>query len=163
GTTLDEAERRAHRARLTAERIPGAYVASLSFRTVTYKALCAADQLAAFYPDLLDPALAVPFGIFHQRFSTNTAPSWERAQPFRLLGHTGEINSIDATGAWMRARGHALELDGSDSALLDNALELLVHGGRDVRHAMKMLMPKAATRILSWTKTSAPSTATTQR
>jgi len=144
GTTLEEAERRAHRARLTADRIPGAYLASLSFRTVTYKALCAADQLAAFYPDLMDPALAVPFGIFHQRFSTNTAPSWERAQPFRLLGHNGEINSIDGNVAWMRARGHALDLDGSDSALLDNALELLVHGGRDIRHAMKMLLPKAA-------------------
>ena len=144
GTTLDEAERCAYRARLAAERVSGAYVASLSFRTVTYKALCAADQLAAFYPDLLEPELAVPFGIFHQRFSTNTAPSWERAQPFRLLGHNGEINSIDGNVAWMRTRGHALELDGSDSALLDNALELLVHGGRDVREAMKMLMPKAA-------------------
>jgi glutamate synthase (ferredoxin) len=144
GTTLDEAERRAYRARIRAEQAPGAYIASLSFRTVTFKALCAADQLAAFYPDLLEPALAVPFGIFHQRFSTNTAPSWERAQPFRLLGHNGEINSIDGNVAWMRARGHALELDGSDSALLDNALELLVHGDRDVRHAMKMLLPKAA-------------------
>src|SRR5205085_3878628 len=82
--------------------------------------------------------------IFHQRCSTNTAPSWERAQPFRLLGHNGEINSIDGNVAWMRARGHALDLDGSDSALLDNALELLVHGGRDIRHAMKMLLPKAA-------------------
>ncbi len=144
GTSLEDAELRAHRARARAERTPGAYIASLSFRTVTYKALCAADQLAAFYPDLLEPALAVPFGIFHQRFSTNTAPSWERAQPFRLLGHNGEINSIDGNVAWMRARGHALDLDGSDSALLDNALELLVQGGRDVRHAMAMLLPKAA-------------------
>src|SRR5205823_4120656 len=134
---------RAHRARVRAERTAGAYIASLSFRTVTYKALCAADQLAAFYPDLLDPAVVVPFGIFHQRFSTNTAPSWERAQPFRLLGHNGEINSIDGNVAWMRARGHALDLGGSDSALLDNALELLVQGGRDIRHAIAMLLPKA--------------------
>ncbi|MGH3031449.1 MAG: glutamate synthase subunit alpha, partial [Gaiellaceae bacterium] len=80
----DELELRAYRARRRAERARGAYLASLSFRTVTYKALCAADQLAAFYADLRDPGLAVPFGIFHQRFSTNTAPSWERAQPFRL-------------------------------------------------------------------------------
>jgi glutamate synthase domain-containing protein 2/glutamate synthase domain-containing protein 1/glutamate synthase domain-containing protein 3 len=143
GTSLDEAERRAHAARKRAERMDGAYVVSLSFRTVTYKALCAADQLAAFYPDLLDPALAVPFGIFHQRFSTNTTPSWERAQPFRLLCHNGEINSIDGNVAWMRSRGHELETDGSDSTLLDNALELLVRGGRDVRHAMAMLIPEA--------------------
>ena len=95
GTTLDEAERRAFRARKRAERVPGAYVCSLSFRTVTYKALCAAAQLARFYPDLEDPELAVPFAIFHQRFSTNTEPSWERAQPFRLLCHNGEINTID--------------------------------------------------------------------
>jgi glutamate synthase (ferredoxin) len=143
GVTLDEAEARAYRARKRAEAAGGVYIASLSFRTVTYKALCAADQLAAFYPDLLDPALAVPFGIFHQRFSTNTEPSWERAQPFRLLCHNGEINSIDANVAWMRARGHRLEEDGSDSTLLDNALELLVRGGRDIRHAMAMLIPEA--------------------
>jgi glutamate synthase (ferredoxin) len=143
GLTLDEAEARAYRARKRAEAVGGVYIASLSFRTVTYKALCAADQLAAFYPDLLDPALVVPFGIFHQRFSTNTQPSWERAQPFRLLCHNGEINSIDANVAWMRARGIALEEDGSDSTLLDNALELLVRGGRDLRHAMAMLIPEA--------------------
>src|SRR5262249_14454170 len=87
GVTLDEAEARAYRARTRAQSAGGAYIVSLSFRTVTYKALCAADQLAAFYPDLVDPALAVPFGVFHQRFSTNTQPSWKRAQPFRLLCH----------------------------------------------------------------------------
>jgi len=144
GMPLDEAEGCAHRARLRAEAAGGAYIASLSFRTVTYKALCAADQLAAFYTDLLDPALEVPFGIFHQRFSTNTAPSWERAQPFRLLCHNGEINSIEGNAAWMRARGHTLDENGSDSTLLDNALELLVRGGRDIRHAMAMLIPEAA-------------------
>jgi glutamate synthase (ferredoxin) len=143
GVSLDEAEVRAYRARKRAEATGGGYVASLSFRTVTYKALCAADQLAAFYPDLRDPALAVPFGIFHQRFSTNTAPSWERAQPFRLLCHNGEINSIEGNVASMRARGHVLEEDGSDSTLLDNALELLVRGGRDIRHAAAMLIPEA--------------------
>ncbi len=145
GTTLDEAEERAHRARRRAELAGGAYIASLSFRTVTYKALCAADQLAAFYPDLVDSALAVPFGVFHQRFSTNTAPSWERAQPFRLLCHNGEINAIDGNLNWMRARGLGAEIDatGSDSSMLDNALELLVRGGRDVRQAMAMLLPEA--------------------
>ena len=144
GLTLDEAEARAYRARKRAEAAAGMYVASLSFRTVTYKALCAADQLAAFYPDLLDPSLSVPFAVFHQRFSTNTEPSWERAQPFRLLCHNGEINSIEANVAWMRARGYRLEEDGSDSTVLDNALELLVRGGRDVRQAMAMLIPEAA-------------------
>ena len=143
GVSLDEAEARAYRARKRAEATDGAYIASLSFRTVTYKALCAADQLAAFYPDLRDPDLTVPFGIFHQRFSTNTAPSWERAQPFRLLCHNGEINSIDGNVAWMRARGHELEQDGSDSTLLDNALELLVRDGRDIRQAAAMLIPEA--------------------
>jgi glutamate synthase (ferredoxin) len=144
GLTLDEAESRAYRARKRAEAAGASYIVSLSFRTVTYKALCAADQLAAFYPDLLDPAMAVPFGVFHQRFSTNTEPSWERAQPFRLLCHNGEINSIEGNVAWMRARGFTLEEDGSDSTLLDNALELLVRGGRDARHAMAMLIPAAA-------------------
>ncbi len=155
GTNGEEAERRAFRARKRAERTPGAYICSLSFRTVTYKALCAADQLGAFYPDLRDPALAVPYAVFHQRFSTNTTPSWERAQPFRLLCHNGEINTVDGNVAWMRARGDALgatrddlllpvlDSAGSDSALLDNALETLVRTGRDVRLAATMLLPKA--------------------
>src|SRR5262249_46171141 len=126
-----DAELRAHRARRRAERYRDAlYVASLSYRTVTYKALCAATQLAAFYPDLNDLGLAVPFAIFHQRFSTNTAPSWERAQPFRMLCHNGEINTIEGNVAWMdaRERSHgldaqlapALDTSGSDSAVLDN-------------------------------------------
>jgi len=145
GTSTDEAELRAYRARRRAEHVAGAYVASLSFRTVTYKALCAADQLASFYPDLEDPALAVPFAIFHQRFSTNTTPSWERAQPFRMLCHNGEINAIDGNVEWMKARGlgDVLDESGSDSALLDNALELLVRSGRDARHALSMLLPRS--------------------
>jgi glutamate synthase domain-containing protein 2/glutamate synthase domain-containing protein 1/glutamate synthase domain-containing protein 3 len=149
-----DAERRAYRARRRAERVPGVYVASLSFRTVTYKALCAAAQLARFYPDLERPDLAVPFAIFHQRFSTNTEPSWERAQPFRLLCHNGEINTIDGNVTWTdareRARGDepalapALDRAGSDSALLDNALELLVRDdGLDVAEALSVLVPPA--------------------
>ena len=152
GLGPDEAEARAYRARRRAERVRGAYVASLSFRTVTYKALCAADQLDAFYADLRDPTLEVPFAIFHQRFSTNTSPSWERAQPFRLLCHNGEINTLRGNIAWMRAResrlgdglpAPVLDESGSDSAMLDNAVELLTRGGRDVRHAMAMLLPPA--------------------
>ena len=107
GLDDDELELRAYRARRRTEAVAGAYVASLSFRTVTYKALCAADHLADFYADLRDPAVAVPFGIFHQRFSTNTGPTWERAQPFRLLCHNGEINAVRGNVNWMRARaGH---------------------------------------------------------
>jgi glutamate synthase domain-containing protein 1 len=146
----EDAELRAFRARRRLDGRGDVYVASLSFRTVVYKALCAADQLAAFYPDLRDGALEVPFGVFHQRFSTNTAPSWERAQPFRLLCHNGEINAIRGNVNWMRARAAALGLDhapldetSSDSGMLDNALELLVRGGRDVRHGLAMLIPPA--------------------
>src|SRR2546429_59407 len=131
------------------------YVASLSFATVTYKALCAADQLAAFFPDLRDERFDAWFAVYHQRFSTNTAPTWERAQPFRFLCHNGEINTIQGNVNWMRAREGRLGIDGehllspaidetgSDSAMLDNALELLVRGGRDVRHALAMLVPEA--------------------
>jgi glutamate synthase (ferredoxin) len=149
----DDAELRAYRARRRAERVDGVYVASLSFRSVTYKALCAATQLGSFYPDLREPAWAASWAIFHQRFSTNTEPSWERAQPFRLLCHNGEINTIDGNVAWMEARERARGLDpelapaldraGSDSALLDNALELLVRTGVDVREAVDQLVPPA--------------------
>jgi glutamate synthase (ferredoxin) len=149
-----DSEFRAHRARRRLEQFRDVlYVASLSFRTITYKALCAATQLDAFYPDLRDPELAVSFAIFHQRFSTNTEPSWERAQPFRLLCHNGEINTIEGNIAWMEARerargeadeiGPAIDHTGSDSAILDNALELLVRQGRDVNEAVTMLVPPA--------------------
>jgi glutamate synthase domain-containing protein 2/glutamate synthase domain-containing protein 1/glutamate synthase domain-containing protein 3 len=159
----EAAERRCFRAGRTAARAARAagaalYLASCSTRTVTYKALCAADQLAAFYPDLAAGDLELPFAIFHQRYSTNTTPSWERAQPFRFLCHNGEINTLDGNQAWMRARegnlGAAavglaaeellrpvLDPDGSDSAKLDDAVELLVRGGREVCHALAMLVP----------------------
>src|SRR6266508_3842036 len=157
----DEAEERAFRARRRAEQIAGraAYFASFSFRTVTYKALCAADQLGPFYPDLTDPELAVPFGVFHQRVSTNTLPSWERAQPFRTLCHNGEINALWGNENRMRGRAElGTEAAGlgdeelffpvfgehdSDSGKLDSAVELLVRGGRDIRHAMAMVVPEA--------------------
>ncbi|HVF19397.1 MAG TPA: glutamate synthase-related protein [Mycobacteriales bacterium] len=160
---VEEAERRAFRARkrfartVAARGIP-AYLASISFRTVTYKALCAAEQLGAFYADLADPALTAPFAVFHQRYSTNTTPTWTRAQPFRFLCHNGEINTIAGNVNWMSAREGSLgtgdlideelvrpviEPDGSDSAMLDNAVELLVRAGRDIRHVMAMLVPEA--------------------
>ncbi len=139
------------------------YAVSCSFLTVTYKAMAAADQLAAFYPDLRDDRWESALAVFHSRFSTNTTPSWERAQPFRMLCHNGEINTIAGNVNLMRAREGQLttgglsidgddwvdptlitpiiEEDQSDSAMLDSALELLVRGGRDLRHAQAMLTP----------------------
>ncbi|HYU58602.1 MAG TPA: glutamate synthase central domain-containing protein, partial [Actinomycetota bacterium] len=163
GAGPEAAERAAFRARRRAEAAAReararCYLASLSFRTVVYKALCAADQLSAFYADLADPAFEAPFAVFHQRYSTNTTPTWERAQPFRFLCHNGEINTIQGNVNLMRARegrlgagdlapeellAPVIDPDGSDSAMLDNALELLVRGGRDVRHALAMLVPEA--------------------
>ncbi|HEV8630511.1 MAG TPA: glutamate synthase central domain-containing protein, partial [Thermoanaerobaculia bacterium] len=135
------------------------YVVSLSHRTVVYKAMCRAHQLAAFFPDLTDPRYATAIALFHQRFSTNTMPQWRLAQPFRLLGHNGEINTIQGNANWMASRerelrsslwGHeveellpVLQEGGSDSAMLDNALELLVMFGRDLLHALMMLIPEA--------------------
>ncbi|MGQ0520145.1 MAG: class II glutamine amidotransferase, partial [Actinomycetota bacterium] len=137
----------------------GTYVASCSFRTVSYKGLVAADLLGRFYLDLADPRFEAPFAVFHQRFSTNTLPTWERAQPFRSLCHNGEINAIAGNVNRMRARSvlgteaaglggeelfHPLLSTGdSDSGQLDSAVELLVRGGRDIRHAVAMLVPEA--------------------
>ncbi len=162
-------EQRAHRARRRAEReirerrLSSSFP-SFGFRTVTYKALAAADQLAAFYPDLRESLVEAPFALFHQRYSTNTAPSWERAQPFRMLGHNGEINTIAGNVRRMRAREGRLGLPegeleelfrplvdeaGSDSQILDEVVELLCReggergGGRDVRLAVAMLVPPA--------------------
>ena len=105
GLDDDEAELRAYRARKRIEReTTGAYVCSLSFRTVTYKGLVGADLLGDFYLDLHDREIEVPFGVFHQRFATNTTPTWERAQPFRFLCHNGEINAVAGNVNWMRAR-----------------------------------------------------------
>jgi len=163
GSDLEDAERRCFRARRRLEATVGdaaiaAYAVSLSFATVTYKALCAADQLASFYPDLADGSTEAWFAIFHQRYSTNTAPTWERAQPFRFLAHNGEINTIRGNVAMMRARdgrlggidlapeellAPAVTATGSDSQILEEALELLTRGGRDVRHSVAMLVPTA--------------------
>src|SRR5690349_16425345 len=169
GGRRDEAawERALYRARRTIERRvadagPGMepfFVCSLSCRTLVYKALLTGTQLGGFYPDLTSPEFETALAIFHQRYSTNTTSSWPLAQPFRMLAHNGEINTLWGNRNAMRARepalaapvwGAAIErlkpviwADGSDSASLDNALELLVRSGRDPVHALMMLVPEA--------------------
>ncbi|MEZ4732196.1 MAG: glutamate synthase-related protein [Caldilineaceae bacterium] len=135
------------------------YIASLSNRTIVYKGLVLAQELAHFYPDLSDEDYQTAIAVFHQRYSTNTFPTWERAQPFRLLCHNGEINTLQGNENWMRARESDLThpvwegneallrpvlwRPGSDSGKLDNGLELLVRSGRDIRHGLLMMMPEA--------------------
>ena len=133
------------------------FVCSLSCRTIVYKALLTGTELPGFYPDLGSPLFETAIAIFHQRYSTNTLPSWPLAQPFHLLAHNGEINTLWGNRNAMRARESALasrglDVDrlkpiiwdgGSDSTSLDNAMELLVRGGRDPVHALMMLVPDA--------------------
>ena len=135
------------------------YVCSCSSRTIVYKGLLLATQIEKFYPDLSNPDFVSPFAIVHQRYSTNTFPSWELAHPFRAIAHNGEINAIKGNLNALAAReaslssplfGYELKkllpivLSGqSDSASLDNIFELLVAAGRDAPHAMMMLIPQA--------------------
>ncbi len=135
------------------------YICSLSSRTIVYKGLLMGYQLPEFFPDLSDNAVASSLAIIHQRYSTNTFPSWNLAQPFRLLAHNGEINTLRGNVNHMRSRekhlSHPLFGDdirkilpviderGSDSACLDNALELILNGGREVQHSMLMLISEA--------------------
>ncbi len=146
-------------ARAAAEGLTDFYIPSLSHRTVVYKGLFVAPQLAGFYADLRDPLYTTALAVFHQRYSTNTLPNWLLAQPFRMLAHNGEINTLQGNRNWMHAREANLRsplwngsaellrpiiwADGSDSASLDNALELLERSGRDILHAMMMLVPEA--------------------
>jgi len=141
--------------------IPGSdcYVASFSSRTLVYKGMLRPDQLARFYEDLRDPDLASAIALVHSRFSTNTFPSWRLAHPYRFLCHNGEINTLRGNLSWMRVReaimssarfgGRLAALlpvcgeNQSDSASLDNALELLTLAGRPLAHAMAMLIPEA--------------------
>ncbi len=143
------------------------YIASLSARSIVYKGLLLGSNLADFYPDLRDSTYITALAVYHQRYSTNTFPTWDRAQPFRMLSHNGEINTLQGNVNWMRARegtmhfpapapngGYVLQpirniidIDSSDSAQLDNTLELLVLGGRDIRHAMSMMVPEAWEKI----------------
>ena len=140
-------------------RLEGAYIPSFSSRTIVYKGLLVAPQLNRFYEDLTDPSFETAIAVFHQRYSTNTFPNWILAQPFRYLGHNGEINTLLGNQNWMRAREPELrspvwgdrikdlfpviQKGGSDSAMLDNALELLVASGIDLLHAMTILVPEA--------------------
>ncbi|WP_376695101.1 glutamate synthase large subunit [Wenzhouxiangella sp. EGI_FJ10305] len=157
----DDFERRLLLARRRCEQSAGDkpdYIASLSARTISYKGMVMPEYLATFYPDLADKRMATSVAVFHQRFSTNTLPKWSLAQPFRMLAHNGEINTIRGNRHWARARRKLLasplltelgEIDppvgmqGSDSSSLDNMLELLVAGGMDMPQAVRILIPPA--------------------
>jgi len=135
------------------------YLPSLSSRTLVYKGMLMSDQVGEFYPELHDPRMESALALVHQRFSTNTFPSWDLAQPFRMIAHNGEINTLRGNINWMAARRHAMksqflgeDLDKlwpliaegqSDSACFDNALELLVAGGYPLSYAMMLLIPEA--------------------
>ncbi|ADW19022.1 glutamate synthase (NADPH) large subunit [Desulfobulbus propionicus DSM 2032] len=137
---------------------PDFYVASLSEGTLVYKGLMMPADLPGFFPDLADPELTSAICVFHQRFSTNTMPRWPLAQPFRLLAHNGEINTITGNRNWAEARTGKFQTPllpdieaiaplvnrtGSDSSSLDNMLEVLVAGGMDLHRAIRMLIPPA--------------------
>jgi glutamate synthase (NADPH) large chain len=134
------------------------YIVSLSANTLTYKGMLTARQLAPMFPDLGRPELTSALALVHQRFSTNTFPSWPLAHPYRLIAHNGEINTLRGNINWMRARQGLLESDlfgddlgkllpviregGSDTATFDNVLELLVRAGRSLPHAILMMIPE---------------------
>jgi len=135
------------------------YVPSMSTRTVVYKGMLLADQVGEYFHDLRDEGVVTALALVHQRFSTNTFPTWDLAHPFRMIAHNGEINTLRGNVNWIRAREHGISsplfgedlekiwpliYDGqSDSASFDNALELLVMGGYSLAHAMMMLIPEA--------------------
>ena len=149
--------------RITAAGISEFHIASFSHRTIVYKGLLAAPQLTQFYLDLEDSDFEAALAVFHQRYSTNTSPTWMLAQPFHTLAHNGEINTLMGNQNWMRARESDLHSPlwnediqklapiinphGSDSMSLDSVLELLTHSGRDILHAMMCLIPEAYEQI----------------
>jgi len=138
---------------------PALVVPSLSSRTLVYKGMLMAPQLARFYPDLNDERFASALALVHSRYSTNTFPSWELAHPYRMIAHNGEINTLRGNVNWMRARESQLASEllgddlhkvlpvirpgGSDTATFDNVLELLVLAGRSLPHAVMMMIPEA--------------------
>jgi len=138
---------------------PEFYVCSLSSRTIVYKGMVRSAVLGEFYEDLKNPAYKSGFAVYHRRFSTNTMPKWPLAQPMRLLGHNGEINTLLGNINWMMAREASLNhplwgdrfheitplvhINNSDSATLDNVLELLVHSGRSPLEAVMIMVPEA--------------------
>ncbi len=135
------------------------YIPSFSSRTLLYKGMLLADQVGAYFPDLLDERMVTSLALVHQRFSTNTFPTWDLAQPFRMIAHNGEINTVRGNINWMAARRNSMassllgdDLDKlwpliaegqSDSACFDNALELLLAGGYSLGQAMMILIPEA--------------------
>ena len=135
------------------------YVSSCSSRTIVYKGMLLADQVGKYYTDLQDTAMVTALALVHQRFSTNTFPTWDLAHPFRMVAHNGEINTLRGNVNWIRARQQAITspilkddlkkiwpliYDGqSDSASFDNCLEMLVMGGYSLAHAMMMMIPEA--------------------
>jgi glutamate synthase (NADPH/NADH) large chain len=134
------------------------YIPSLSASTIVYKGMVMPQFLVQFYPDLKDPRMEASVVVFHQRFSTNTLPQWRLAHPYRYLAHNGEINTVQGNRSWAVARGPLfrspllpdlsdilplVSLSGSDSQSLDNMLELLLVGGLDPMHAMRLLVPPA--------------------
>ena len=135
------------------------YVVSMSTRTIVYKGLLLADQVGQYYRDLADERVVTAIALVHQRFSTNTFPSWELVHPYRLVAHNGEINTVKGNFNWMRAREgvmsspvlrgdlqklYPLIYEGqSDTACFDNALELLVMAGYPLAHAVMMMIPEA--------------------
>src|SRR5208337_4191285 len=134
------------------------YVPSLSYKTLIYKGMLHAPQLPLYFPDLNDPDLESALALVHSRFSTNTFPNWARAHPYHYLAHNGEINTLRGNINWMHARESMLasdlfgedirkilpiiDLGGSDSAMFDNVLEMLVLTGRSLPHAMMMMIPE---------------------
>jgi len=134
------------------------YLASLSHKTIVYKGMLLTEQLDQYFTDLQQPSMETALALVHSRFSTNTFPSWDRAHPYRYLAHNGEINTLRGNYNWMKAREALFDSDlfgadtpkirpiinpnGSDSAMLDNTLELLVLAGRSLSHAMMMLIPE---------------------
>ncbi|HWE80438.1 MAG TPA: glutamate synthase central domain-containing protein, partial [Gaiellaceae bacterium] len=138
---------------------PDLVLPSFSARTIVYKGMLTAPQLAPCYPDLLDERMKSALVLIHSRFSTNTFPSWELAHPYRLIAHNGEINTVRGNVNWMKARESQLASEllgddlkkvlpvvrpgGSDTANFDNVLELLVIAGRSLPHAMMMMIPEA--------------------
>ncbi len=134
------------------------YIVSLSAKTLIYKGMLKANQLGPMFPDLADPDLQSCLALVHQRFSTNTFPSWPLAHPYRFIAHNGEINTLRGNINWMRAREGLLQSDvlgedlkkvlpviregGSDTATFDNVLELLVMAGRSLPHAILMMIPE---------------------
>jgi glutamate synthase domain-containing protein 2/glutamate synthase domain-containing protein 1/glutamate synthase domain-containing protein 3 len=164
GSTLDDPdafERKVYVIRRVIERARGEDLAipSMSSRTIVYKGMLTSPQLPRYYPELLDERMKSALALVHSRFSTNTFPSWQLAHPYRMIAHNGEINTLRGNVNWMRARESRLaselfgddlarvipvvDENGSDSAIFDNVLELLVLSGRSLPHALMMMIPEA--------------------